>query len=111
MKKHAIIPLLTIYMLSLSGCETRQKSTLELTASDISKIQALEKTYVDGWFDDDPQKVVLSAFEDNAAFIPHHGDPAVIGKENIQDFFWPGGTGGIVHYFCNFCDRCKISWT
>lgn len=86
----------------------------ELKQSEIEQIEQLEKDYVNGWFAETPQEAVLEVFEENVVFIPHHGDDAVIGKENLRDFFWPNGTGGIVHYFNHYPDTIEgnqsIAW-
>lgn len=88
--------------------------SIELSANDISEIKQLEKGYVEGWFDDDQQKAVLGVFEDNIAFIPHHGDTPVVGVENLRDFFWPNGVGGIVNSFNHYPDtiegNSQLAW-
>ena len=68
-------------------------ASTELSEDDLSQIKQLEEDYVQGWFADDQQNAVLETFEDDAAFIPHHGDPTVIGKEKLRNFFWPDGIG------------------
>lgn len=81
----------------------------QLSESDLVAIERLEKTYVEGWFDEDPQTMVLSAFEENAIFIPHHGDLPVIGKNNLKEFFWPNNNGGFVHSFNHYRDTIEGS--
>lgn len=80
----------------------------------IKDIKQLENDYVKGWFANDPQKAVLNVFEDNVAFIPHHGDKPVVETENLRNFFWPEGIGGIVHNFNHYLDiiegNNQVAW-
>lgn len=74
----------------------------EISESDKEKILELEQVFVQGWFRDNPKETVLSSFEENAVFIPHHGDKPVIGLDSLRSFFWPEGYEGIVHSFNHY---------
>ena len=93
-----------------SACNTN----MELTEKDILEIKQLEKDYVNGWFEKNQKEAVISVFEKEAAFIPHHGDSPVIGVKNLEAFFWPDGVGGIVHKFNHYPDTIEgnnqIAW-
>jgi len=105
-----LIIVLVLFSVINTSCVKKQ----ELTKNDIRAIKQLENEYVKGWFADDQQNAVLNTFEENAVFIPHHGDKPVIGTGNLADFFWPDGIGGIVHKFNHFPDTIEgndeIAW-
>lgn len=92
-----------LFVFISSSCSTKT----ELSVKDRKDIGQLEDDYVTGWFASDQQKEVLSVFEKEAVFIPHHGDKAVVGTNDIRDFFWPDGIGGIVHDFNHYPDTIE----
>lgn len=105
------LSLCIILALALSGCCDQNRN---LSENDKLKIRQLEENYVDGWFDKNQKEAVLNTFEDQAVFIPHHGDKPVIGTKEIKEFFWPDGIGGIVHEFNHYPDAIEgnnhIAW-
>lgn len=102
--------LFSFLVLVFLGCDTDR----DLSENDIKEIQNLEIDFVKGWFKENQQEAVLSAFEKNAVFIPHHGGSSVIGTKNLKEFFWPEGIGGIVHKFNHFPDTIEgnkdVAW-
>ncbi|WP_436517402.1 hypothetical protein [Ekhidna sp. To15] len=103
----------SFYLLVLAATFSCIQSS-DLKPSDIAEIKELEKGYVDGWFAENQQEAVLKVFDEDVAFIPHHGDDPVIGKENLREFFWPDGIGGIVHSFNHYPDAIEgnngVAW-
>ena len=101
---------LIMILFILNSCITNN----QLSSKDMKDIKQLEDDYVKGWFADNQQKAVLKVFEENIAFIPHHGDKPVIGIKALKDFFWPGGKGGIVNSFNHYPDTIEgnnqIAW-
>ena len=85
-----------------------------ITESDKEKILELEQAFVQGWFHENPKETVLSSFEKNAVFIPHHGDTPVIGIDSLRSFFWPEGYEGIVHSFNHYPEsidgNANVAW-
>ena len=101
---------LGMILVVLNSCITNN----QLSSDDLKKIKQLEDDYVKGWFADNQQKSVLKVFEENVAFIPHHGDKPVVGIKALREFFWPGGKGGIVNSFNHYPDKIEgnnqIAW-
>ncbi len=65
-----------------------------LSEADVSAIRTVLEAYATGWHAEDPERAILSLFEDDAVLLPHHGAPQVEGKENIRRHFWPAGLTG-----------------
>ncbi|TJY37080.1 YybH family protein [Pontimicrobium aquaticum] len=112
-KNHLTVILILILFIT-NSCNTSNTKIEELSENDLKDIEQLENDYVRAWFDDDQQNAVLNVFEDNVAFIPHHGDKPVVGIENLRNFFWPDGIGGIVNSFNHYPDKIEgnnqVAW-
>ena len=108
------IKYLTIFSFLLLLIANSCSVNTELSSTDINDIKQLEDDYVEGWFKENQQEAVLKTFEENVAFIPHHGDKPVIGIKALKDFFWPNGIGGIVNSFNHYPDTIEgnnqVAW-
>jgi uncharacterized protein (TIGR02246 family) len=56
-----------------------------------TELEALCFAYQNAWMSNDAE-AVLALFSEDAVLLPHHGDPAVIGKAAVRDFWWPANS-------------------
>lgn len=69
-----------------TGCSSERDASL--SRGDIIAIQNLNEVYTSAWMAND-REAVMDLFTEDAVLIPHHGNPAVEGREAIRGFFWP----------------------
>ena len=113
-KPNAKIKYFTVASILFLCIATSCSINTKLSSMDLKDIKQLEDDYVNGWFAKNQQEAVLKVFEENVAFIPHHGDKPVIGINALKDFFWPNGIGGIVNSFNHYLDKIEgnnqVAW-
>jgi uncharacterized protein (TIGR02246 family) len=61
-----------------------------LTDADVRALNALQQSYVQGWLDNDREKV-MAVMAPDAVFIPHDGVMPHTGAADISEFWFPGG--------------------
>lgn len=85
---------LLVGLVALAACRADIGSTASgsaLSPSDIGAVRALSDEYARAWLADDTA-AVLGVFTNDAALVPHLGNPHVVGREAIRRHFWPPGT-------------------
>lgn len=80
------------FLAGCTGLEPRKSESL--AERDIASVRAVMHTYATGWNAQKPRRTIMSLFTDDAVLLPHHGDPQVEGKEEIERHFWPAGLTG-----------------
>jgi len=64
---------------------------LPLSPSDETALKAVLEKYRTGWLSGDTD-AVRSSFTDDAVLMPHHGNPPVVGKVAINEFWFPASS-------------------
>ena len=59
--------------------------------ADLDELRAVNDAYRTAWLAGDSAGV-LRLFAPDAVLLPHHGDPPVVGLEDIRRFWWPAGS-------------------
>jgi uncharacterized protein (TIGR02246 family) len=59
--------------------------------TDLDELRAVNEAYRTAWLAGDSAGV-LRLFAPDAVLLPHHGDPPVVGLEDIRQFWWPAGS-------------------
>jgi uncharacterized protein (TIGR02246 family) len=89
-----------LFMLAGSGWAAAS----ELSSNDVSKIRAVNETYVESWLKDDRQGV-LNTFTPDAVIIPSGNAPKV-GYEAMKQFWWPDdGSRTTIKTYTNTIDE------
>ena len=78
----------------LVSCDNQSKTTTALSSEDMNKICAVNKSYMNGWLNND-STAILDLFLKNAKIIPSGLNPQK-GRKELREFWFPNDSSETV---------------
>jgi uncharacterized protein (TIGR02246 family) len=79
---------LFVFLLVFSPLSLTAAPGTSLSPTDIAKIRQVHKRYEEAWLKGYAEGV-RSLFTDDCVLLPHHGDPPLVGKKQMNEFWFP----------------------
>lgn len=80
--------LLALSAVAALACGDSAPVPIPLTPADRSAIEGLHHEFIQGWLENDSERV-LETLTADAVLLPHWGDDPVVGVPAIHAFWWP----------------------
>jgi len=91
------------FIITLFIIACNQVPSNELSESDLDAIKELRIKFQQAWLNND-SSAVMSILAEDIVFMPHHGAPIIMGRNNLAEFWFPPDSPPttVSHFSCEF---------